>query len=117
MSPRLDLIRSVDALKINPLTRKPLGQGQHIYAYCNIRTNQVIYSLTQVLRSQRNLKQLPEAGNNTKPPKLRKDLWRPLWTLTLPHGFQGEAQGLEAWKRLNALKNMHELYWTPPKEL
>ena len=117
ISPKLDLVRSVDALKINPLTRKPLGQGQHIYAYCNIRTNQVIYSLTQVLRSQRNLKQLPEAGNNTKPPKLRKDLWRPLWTLTLPHGFQGEAQGLEAWKRLNALRYMHELYWTPPKEL
>ena len=117
VSPKLDLIRSVDALKINPLTRKQIGQGQHIYAYCNIRTNQVIYSLTQVLRGQRNLKQLPEAGNNTRPPKLRKDLWRPLWTLTLPHGFQGEAQGLEAWKRLNALRYMHELYWTPPKEL
>ena len=117
LATKADLLRSIDALKINPITRQPIGYGQHIYAYCNIRTNQVLYSLTQILRPQKNLRQLPEAGNNTKPPRLRKDLWRPLWTLSLPSGFQGEAQGLEAWKRLNALRYLHEIYWTPSKEL
>ena len=124
------------------LSRQPPGHGKHIYAYCNVRTNQVLYSLTQTLnvstkrptmsyiyltsmaQSHQSLKQLPPTGPNTTPPKIRKDLWKPLWTLTLPvpnsnphlHS-QGNPQGLDAFRKLREYKSLHETCWTPTEEL
>ncbi|GAB7363988.1 hypothetical protein MBLNU230_g4548t1 [Neophaeotheca triangularis] len=85
--------------------------GQVIYAYCHIRTNQVIYSLSRRLNNNRALRQLPDVGANNKPTSLRKDLWRPLYTLHLPATATGAAQGLHAYKRLHEHRKVHEIAW------
>ncbi|KAK3697859.1 hypothetical protein LTR37_017250 [Vermiconidia calcicola] len=93
------------------------GHGQTIYAYCNIRTNQVLYSLSQSMNSYQSLKQLPALGPNTVPPKLRKDVWRPLYTVSLPPSPAGQAQGLDAFRRLREYRYLHETCWQPTEEL
>lgn len=117
--------------------RPPLAvHGQNIYAYCHVRTNQVLYSLTRVLDSKQSLKQLPDLGANATPTSIRKDLWKPLFTLTLPpdptprtpdgkiladsekaNNLLEHAQGIDAFRRLREYRTLHELYWTPPEEL
>ncbi|KAK3721510.1 hypothetical protein LTR37_003066 [Vermiconidia calcicola] len=93
------------------------GHGQTIYAYCNIRTNQVLYSLSQSMNSYQSLKQLPDLGPNTVPPRLRKDVWRPLYTVSLPPSPAGQAQGLDAFRRLREYRYLHETCWKPTEEL
>lgn len=90
--------------------------GQHIYAYCNVMTNQVLYSLTRTLQ-HRQLKQLADTGANNNPPKLRRDVWRPLWSLQLPETPDGVAQGLHAYKLLRDFRQLHETSWEPPKSM
>lgn len=90
--------------------------GQHIYAYCNVKTKQVLYSLTRTLQHKQ-LQQLPDTGANNNPPTLRKDLWRPLWTLQLPDGEDGVAQGIQAYKMLRDFRVLHETNWEPPKSM
>lgn len=90
--------------------------GHHIYAYCHIHTNQVLYSLTRTLQN-RQLKQLPDSGANNNPPKLRKDVWRPLWSLQLPRTDDGRLQGLHAYRMLLDFRQRHEMSWEPPKSL
>ncbi|KAF2773133.1 hypothetical protein EJ03DRAFT_324187 [Teratosphaeria nubilosa] len=95
----------------------PKGNGRYIYAYCHVRTKQVVYSLTQTLDNYRALKQLPDLGANNKDAVLRKDLWKPLYTLCLPEGDDGRAQGLAAFQRLREWRKLHELNWEMPESL
>lgn len=90
--------------------------GQCIYAYCNVKTRQVLYSLTRTLRNK-HLRQLPDTGANNNPPQLRKDLWRPLYSVHLPETKDGPPQGLLAYKMLRDFRVLHETTWEPPKRL
>lgn len=92
--------------------------GRHIYAYCNIRTKQVIYSLSAAANSHAAIKQLPDLGANNTPTALRKDLWKPLYTLSLPTNSESHrAQGLDAFRKLREYRKLHELNWEPPLAL
>ncbi|KAK3074610.1 hypothetical protein LTR53_002821 [Teratosphaeriaceae sp. CCFEE 6253] len=94
------------------------GHGQYIFAYTHIRTRQVLYSLSRSLDSRASLKQLPDTGANNTPSHLRKDLWRPLYTLALPSAHpECLAQGLHAFKKLREYRKLHELCWKPPLSL
>ncbi|KAK5167601.1 uncharacterized protein LTR77_007300 [Saxophila tyrrhenica] len=113
--------------KARPRSLGDPSHGSNIYAYCNVRTRQVLYSLTRSLDSYQSLKQLPQLGPNTVPPKLRKDLWKPLYTISLPepeHPYarspiprQPNPQGLDAFAKLREYRRLHELYWEPTEEL
>ncbi|KAK5681783.1 hypothetical protein LTS10_006316 [Elasticomyces elasticus] len=101
-------------LKAAPRPDKLSEHGRNIYAYTNIRTSQVLYSLSQTLDSHASLKQLPDLGANHTPPKLRKDVWKPLWTLALPSSEpHARVQGLHAFKKLREYRKLHELNWKP----
>lgn len=86
-----------------------LDHGRHIYAYAHIRTNQIVYSLTRTLRPSPALRQLPDLGANHKDARIRKDLWKPLFTLTLPQA----SQGLHCYHQLREYRHLHEVHWQP----
>ncbi|QIW94972.1 hypothetical protein AMS68_000490 [Peltaster fructicola] len=86
--------------------------GRYIFAYCNIRTNQVLYSLQRQLKDAA-LRQLPDMGANNNPPSIRRDLWKPLWTLVYGKSSQGYSHGLRAFEELKELRILHD-YNTPP---
>lgn len=90
--------------------------GHTLFAYCHIKTNQVLYSLTRMLRNS-HLKQLADAGANNNPPKIRKDLWRPLFTVHLPPTAHGQEQGLELFRQLREYRMLHETSWELPEEI
>ncbi|KXT05447.1 hypothetical protein AC578_11040 [Pseudocercospora eumusae] len=90
--------------------------GRHIYAYCNVRTNQVLYSLERTLRNA-HLKQLADVGANNNPPKIRKDVWRPLWIVSLPNSRIGQRQGLKVFQELREYRMLHETNWDIPEEM
>ncbi|EMC97969.1 hypothetical protein BAUCODRAFT_31979 [Baudoinia panamericana UAMH 10762] len=94
-------------------SRAPTEHGRNIYAYCHVRTNQVVYSLSQTLNSNATIKQLPDTGANNTPNTTRKDLWKPLYTLTVP----SSAQGLSTFRQLREYRKLHELNWEPPLSL
>lgn len=121
---------------VGPKRAPPALHGQSIYAYWHVRTKQVLYSLTRALDSKQALKQLPDLGANATPVSIRKDLWKPLFTLTLPldpnprtpdgkldstldntNRLREHTQGIDAFRRLREYRTLHELYWTPPEEL
>ncbi|KAI9783230.1 MAG: hypothetical protein M1839_004070 [Geoglossum umbratile] len=85
--------------------------GRNIFVYSNIRTNQVIYSLTRTLKNNAALRQLPFLGKKTVPAALRKDLWQPFATISFPSPFQG----LKALHKLREYRKLHELSY--PLEL
>ena len=89
------------------------SSSKQIFAYCNPRSNQVLYSLTQMLEHSA-LKQLADAGANNNPPKLRKDMWRPLWTVSFEKACDAEAQARRAFEKLREYRKLHELCWQPP---
>ncbi|CAD6567308.1 MAG: hypothetical protein ASARMPREDX12_000199 [Alectoria sarmentosa] len=78
--------------------------GQHIYFYNNIRTNQVVYSLTRHLNNAASLSQLPFLGKKTVPPRLRKDLWNPFCMVYFP----SQHAGLAAFRQLREFRILHE---------
>ncbi|KAL8770910.1 MAG: hypothetical protein Q9209_003561 [Squamulea sp. 1 TL-2023] len=78
--------------------------GTQIFVYNNIRTNQIIYSLTRSLNNHTSLKQLPFLGKKTVPSHLRKDLWQPLCLVSFPR----PSQGLLAYRRLREFRRLHE---------
>ncbi|KAI9672438.1 MAG: hypothetical protein M1829_004517 [Trizodia sp. TS-e1964] len=78
--------------------------GQHIFAYNNLRTNQVIYSLTRSLKNNASLRQMPFLGKKSVPASLRKDLWQPFATLSFPW----PDQGLKAFHKLREYRMAHE---------
>jgi hypothetical protein len=53
------------------------------------------------------LKQLTFVGKKTVPAALRKDLWRPMATISFPTN----EQGLEAYRELREWRKMHELQY------
>lgn len=55
------------------------------------------------------LAQLPFLGKQTVPATIRKDLWRPLATVSFPHAHQG----LLAYQSLREFRKRHELEWDP----
>ncbi|MCJ1250549.1 hypothetical protein MMC30_007777 [Trapelia coarctata] len=81
------------------------SHGHHIFVYSNIRTNQVVYSLTRSLKNNLSLKQLPFLGKKTVPAALRKDLWQPLCFLEFP----SPTLGLAAYHKLREYRRLHEL--------
>ncbi|KAL6721731.1 hypothetical protein ACLMJK_000836 [Lecanora helva] len=88
--------------------RKPdvpeLHHGQHIYLFNNIRTNQVVYSLTRHLNNKDSLDQIPFLGKKTVPPRLRKDLWTPFAMVYFPSPHAG----LAAYRKLREFRRLHE---------
>ncbi|KAL8752435.1 MAG: hypothetical protein Q9199_005746 [Rusavskia elegans] len=78
--------------------------GTQIFVYNNIRTNQIIYSLTRSLHNHTSLKQLPFLGKKSVPSHLRKDLWQPLCLISFPR----PSQGLVAYRRLREFRRLHE---------
>jgi len=97
--------------------------GHYIFVYNNIRTNQVIYSLTRTLnvffphksvstnpltlllnQNHASLRQLPFLGKKSVPAKLRKDLWNPLALVSFP----SPPQGLAAFRKLREFRRLHE---------
>lgn len=53
------------------------------------------------------LSQLPYAGKKTLPPSLRKDIWRPLLSVSFP----SPPQGLAAFRKLREYRVLHETKW------
>jgi len=95
---------------------RPDRAGRHIYAYCRPLTNQVLYSFTRTLEPSA-LKQLPDLGANYTLPKLRKDQWRPLFTVSLPDTSSGPQLAQNVMLKLREYRKLHELCWKPPADL
>ncbi|RYN16573.1 hypothetical protein AA0112_g12442 [Alternaria arborescens] len=87
----------------------PEGTARHgeiIYIFRNTKTNQIIYSLQELLDTH-HLEQLPFMGKHTKPPVLRPDEWVPHCVLTFPT----PAQGHNAFRKLREFRRLHETAW------
>ncbi|KAF1819962.1 uncharacterized protein K489DRAFT_62867 [Dissoconium aciculare CBS 342.82] len=103
----------------NLLLKRPKREdvvGRHIYAFVKNRTNQVLYSFSRTLRPQ-DLKQLPDAGANNTPPSLRKDEWRPLWTVSIPGTPTTSRINQELITKLRDYRMLHELCWEMPESI
>ncbi|EMD58832.1 hypothetical protein COCSADRAFT_102645 [Bipolaris sorokiniana ND90Pr] len=87
----------------------PEGTAKHgeiIYIFRNTKTNQVIYSLQELLDNH-HLDQLPFIGKHSKPPALRPDEWVPHCVVTFPT----PAQGHSAFRKLREFRKLHETAW------
>ena len=91
--------------------------GTTIYAYSHVRTNQVVYSLTKIMRNGRVMGQLNQVyhGKKTVPAALRRDLWRPYWRVDFPSSPGGKEMGRLAFRRLRELSLQRQL--EPPDEM
>ncbi|KAL2838803.1 transcriptional regulation of mitochondrial recombination-domain-containing protein [Aspergillus pseudoustus] len=85
--------------------------GQNIFVYHNIRTNQVVYSLTRYLEKNNVLKQLMYHGKKTVPATLRKDMWAPYYSVH----FTNSKVGLRAFHLLREFSKQRQL--DPPREM
>ncbi|KAL9622147.1 MAG: hypothetical protein Q9160_003490 [Pyrenula sp. 1 TL-2023] len=83
--------------------------GKTIYAYSNLRTKQVVYSLTRVMNNARALSQLLYHGKKTRPAALRRDMWTPYYSVQFPSTRVGQL----AYAHLRELNLLHQLC---PKE-
>ncbi|OJD19984.1 hypothetical protein ACJ73_08600 [Blastomyces percursus] len=88
-----------------------LTHGKNIFAYSNIRTNQVVYSFTRELEKNNVLSQLVYHGKKTVPATLRKDMWTPYFSLH----FSTSSQGLEAYRLLREFSMQRQL--APPADM
>ncbi|KAH9866277.1 hypothetical protein J1614_008843 [Plenodomus biglobosus] len=86
--------------------KKTAKHGEIIYVFRNTKTNQVIYSLQELL-DDHHLEQLPFIGKHSKPPVLRPDEWQPHCVVTFPSAHQGHS----AFRRLREFRKLHELAW------
>ena len=93
---------ALDADRINGSTQRELGQ--EVYMYSNIHTNQVVYSLTRHLNNHKATNQMAFFGKKTKPPSLRKDMWRPVCLALFPTANAGNT----AYRKLLEYKRLHE---------
>ncbi|KAF1849214.1 uncharacterized protein K460DRAFT_375898 [Cucurbitaria berberidis CBS 394.84] len=87
----------------------PEGKARHgeiIYVFRNIKSNQIIYSLQELLDNH-HLEQLPFIGKHSKPPVLRPDEWIPHCVVTFPTPEQGH----NAFRKLREFRKLHELAW------
>ncbi|KAI1565439.1 Mhr1 domain containing protein [Pyrenophora tritici-repentis] len=80
--------------------------GEIIYIFRNTKTNQIIYSLQELLDNH-HLDQLPFIGKHSKPPVLRPDEWVPHCVVTFPPPPQGQ----NAFRKLREFRKLHELSW------
>ncbi|KAL1952472.1 hypothetical protein VTO42DRAFT_5287 [Malbranchea cinnamomea] len=98
-----------------------LTHGKNIFAYHNLRTNQVVYSLSRTLnlslshqhhqQRQSVLSQLIYHGKKTVPATLRKDVWIPYFSVHFP----SPEPGLRAYKMLREFSLRRQL--EPPAEM
>ncbi|KLJ11210.1 hypothetical protein EMPG_13498 [Blastomyces silverae] len=88
-----------------------LTHGKNIFAYNNIRTNQVVYSFTRELEKNNVLSQLVYHGKKTVPATLRKDMWTPYFSLH----FASTSLGLEAYRLLREFSMQRQL--APPADM
>ncbi|KAK1599062.1 transcriptional regulation of mitochondrial recombination-domain-containing protein [Colletotrichum navitas] len=91
------------------LTNFEPGHGEQIWVYSHLTSNQVIYSHSKQLDSNRALRQLPFNGKKTKPAKLRRDYWQPMAMIQLPPG--AGAAGQSVFQKLREFRRLHELCW------
>ncbi|WQF75525.1 Putative large ribosomal subunit protein mL67 [Colletotrichum destructivum] len=91
------------------LTNFEPGHGEQIWVYSHLTSNQVIYSHTKQLDSNRALRQLPFNGKKTKPAKLRRDYWKPMALIQLPSG--AGVAGQSVFQKLREFRRLHELCW------
>ncbi|WEW61124.1 hypothetical protein PRK78_006614 [Emydomyces testavorans] len=85
-----------------------LTHGKNIFAYNNLRTNQVVYSLSRSLERHNVLSQLIYHGKKTVPATLRKDMWIPYFSIHFP----SQSLGLSAYKKLREFAVQRQL--SPP---
>ncbi|OKL58065.1 hypothetical protein UA08_06603 [Talaromyces atroroseus] len=88
-----------------------LTHGRNIFVYNNIRTNQVVYSLTRYLEKNNVLSQMVFHGKKTVPATLRKDMWAPFYSVH----FDDAKVGLRAYQLLREFSLQRQL--APPKEM
>ncbi|KAJ5120345.1 Mitochondrial homologous recombination protein 1 [Penicillium bovifimosum] len=88
-----------------------IAHGKNIFVYHNIRTKQVVYSLTRYLEKTNLLKQCVNHGKKTIPATVRKDMWVPYFSVHF-----NEAQvGLNVYNHLRQFALLRQL--SPPKEM
>ncbi|OSS43397.1 hypothetical protein B5807_11996 [Epicoccum nigrum] len=80
--------------------------GQVIYVFRSIKTNQIIYSLQELL-DVHHLAQLPFIGKHSVPAQLRPDEWTPHCVIT----FATPEQGHNAFRKLREFRKLHEVSW------
>ncbi|KAE8325580.1 transcriptional regulation of mitochondrial recombination-domain-containing protein [Aspergillus sergii] len=88
-----------------------ITHGKNIFVYHNIRTNQVVYSLTRYLEKNNVLRQLVYHGKKTVPATLRKDMWVPYYSVH----FNEPKVGLRAYHLLREFAMQRQL--SPPREM
>ncbi|KAF7589263.1 hypothetical protein BBP40_004521 [Aspergillus hancockii] len=88
-----------------------ITHGKNIFVYHNIRTNQVVYSLTRYLEKNSVLRQLVYHGKKTVPATLRKDMWVPYYSVH----FNEPKLGLRAYHLLREFAMQRQL--SPPREM
>ncbi|KAA8652695.1 hypothetical protein EYZ11_007962 [Aspergillus tanneri] len=88
-----------------------LTHGKNIFVYHNMRTNQVVYSLTRYLEKNNVLRQLVYHGKKTVPATLRKDMWVPYYSVH----FHDSKIGLRAYHLLREFAMQRQL--SPPREM
>ncbi|RHZ66492.1 mitochondrial 54S ribosomal protein mL67 [Aspergillus thermomutatus] len=88
-----------------------ITHGKNIFVYHNIRTNQVVYSLTRYLEKNNVLRQLIYHGKKTVPATLRKDMWVPYYSVH----FTDSMIGLRAYHLLREFSMQRQL--APPREM
>ncbi|KAL4795876.1 transcriptional regulation of mitochondrial recombination-domain-containing protein [Aspergillus venezuelensis] len=88
-----------------------LTHGKNIFVYHNIRTNQVVYSLTRYLEKNSVLRQLLYHGKKTVPATLRKDMWVPYFSVH----FTDSQVGLRAYHLLREFSMQRQL--DPPRDM
>ena len=79
------------------------SHGVNIYAYTHVRTKQVVYSLSRIMRNSKIMRQLVFHGKKTVPESLRRDVWLPYFSVHFPDTVWGRYSGLLAYKRLREL--------------
>ena len=86
----------------------------NIYAYKHIRSSQVVYSLTRIMENSQIMPQLIYHGKKTVPAALRRDVWRPYFSVHFPETPAGARAGLTAYHRLRQFALRRQL--DPPAE-
>jgi hypothetical protein len=82
------------------------AHGQLIFIFRNVQTNQILYSLSEVL-DESHLQQIPFFAKHSTPPSLRRDVWSPHAVVSFPTPEQGH----NAFRKLREFRKMHELCW------
>ncbi|OQD74802.1 hypothetical protein PENDEC_c009G03645 [Penicillium decumbens] len=88
-----------------------ISHGKHIFVYHNVRTKQVVYSLTRYLEKNNLLRQMVYHGKKTVPADLRRDMWVPYYSVHF-----GDARlGLRAYQLLREFSMQRQ--FSPPPEM